>query len=82
MGSRGERDYLRRLGHKVGRKRIQRLMRVMQLVSVVPHKGTSNTAVWYKIYPYLLAESYLSFFPITIGTKNLIGLTTFYQAFA
>jgi len=54
MGSRGKRDYLRRLGHKVGRKRIQRLMRVMQLISVVPHKGTSNTAVGHKIYPYLL----------------------------
>ncbi len=54
FGSRGMRDYLRRLGYKVGRKRMQRLMRVMGLVSVAPQKKTSNPAPGHKIYPYLL----------------------------
>ena len=54
FGSRGMRDYLRRLGYKVGRKRMQRLMRVMGLVSVAPQKRTSIPAPGHKIYPYLL----------------------------
>jgi putative transposase len=54
FGSRGMRDYLRRLGHTVSRKRIQRLMRVMGLVSVAPQKRTSIPAPGHKIYPYLL----------------------------
>jgi len=54
FGSRGMRDYLRRLGHRVSRKRTQRLMRVMGLVSVAPQKRTSIPAPGHKIYPYLL----------------------------
>jgi putative transposase len=54
FGSRGMRDYFRRLGHRVSRKRIQRLMRVMGLVSVAPQKRTSVPAPGHKIYPYLL----------------------------
>ena len=54
LGSRGMRDYLRRLDHVVGRKRMQRLMRVMGLVSVAPQKRTSIPAPGCKIYPYLL----------------------------
>jgi len=54
FGSRGMRDYLRRLGHRVSRKRMQRLMRVMGLVSVAPQKRTSIPAPGHKIYPYLL----------------------------
>jgi len=54
FGSRGMRDYLRRLDHVVGRKRMRRLMRVMGLVSVAPQKRTSIPAPGHKIYPYLL----------------------------
>jgi putative transposase len=54
FGSRGMRDYLRRLGHLVGRKRMQRLMRIMGLVSVAPQKKTSIPAPGHRIYPYLL----------------------------
>ena len=54
FGSRGMRDYLRRQDHKVGRKRMQRLMRMMCLVSVAPQKKTSIPAPGHKIYPYLL----------------------------
>ena len=53
-GSRKMRDYLRRLGHPVNRKRIQRLMRKMGIKSVAPTPNTSQPNVKHKVYPYLL----------------------------
>ena len=41
MGSRKLRNYLRRQGHRINRKRVQRLMRKMGLVSVAPKPYTS-----------------------------------------
>ena len=55
-GSRKMRDYLRRLGYPVNRKRIRRLMRQMGLVSVAPKPSTSKPAPGHKIYPYLLRD--------------------------
>ncbi|BCA95990.1 hypothetical protein TUM19329_23510 [Legionella antarctica] len=53
-GSRKMRSYLRRLGHDVNRKRVQRLMRIMGLVSVAPKPNTSKKNKEQKVYPYLL----------------------------
>lgn len=53
-GSRKMRDYLRRLGHKVNRKRIQRLMQKMGIKSLAPSPNTSMPNVAHKVYPYLL----------------------------
>lgn len=53
-GSRKMRDYLKRLGHKVNRKRIQRLMRKMGIRSVAPSPNTSRPSQEHKVYPYLL----------------------------
>lgn len=53
-GSRKMRSYLRRLGHDVNRKRVQRLMRLMGLVSVAPKPNTSKKNKEHKVYPYLL----------------------------
>lgn len=53
-GSRQMRDYLRREGWKVNRKRVQRLMQIMGLKSVAPGPNTSKAAPGHKIYPYLL----------------------------
>lgn len=53
-GSRQMRNHLRRLGHAVNRKRVQRLMRLMGLVSVAPKPNTSQPAPGHKVYPYLL----------------------------
>lgn len=39
---------------KVNRKHVQRLMRLMGLVALVPRPGTSKPAPRHKIYPYLL----------------------------
>ncbi len=55
-GSRKLRDYLRRQGYLVNRKRIQRLMRKMGLVSVAPSPNTSKANKSHKIYPYLLKD--------------------------
>ncbi|MBU8923334.1 MAG: IS3 family transposase, partial [Bacteroidales bacterium] len=56
LGSRGMRYYLRRLDCAVNRKRMQRLMRVMELLSIAPQKRTSIPAPEHKIYPYLLRK--------------------------
>ena len=53
-GSRKMRDFLRRQGYKVNRKRVQRLMRLMGLKSVAPSPNTSKAAPGHKVYPYLL----------------------------
>lgn len=53
-GSRSICTYLRRQGYKVNRKRIQRLMRLMGLVSVEPKPNTSKKNKQHKVYPYLL----------------------------
>jgi putative transposase len=53
-GSRQMRNWLRRQGYKVTRKRVQRLMRKMGLVSVAPKPNTSRRAPAHQIYPYLL----------------------------
>lgn len=39
---------------KVNRKRVQRLMRLMGIQSVLPRPGTSKRAPEHKVYPYLL----------------------------
>ena len=54
FGSRQMRNYFRRQGRMVGRKRMQRLMRLMGLVSVAPKPNTSKRNKAHKIYPYLL----------------------------
>lgn len=55
-GTRKMRDYLRRQGYKVNRKRIQRLMRLMGLSSIAPKKRTTVIDKDHKIYPYLLRD--------------------------
>lgn len=53
-GTRQMRNYLRRQGFKVNRKRVQRLMQKMGLQSIAPKPNTSKPAPGHKIYPYLV----------------------------
>ena len=53
-GSRQMRNYLRRQGYKVNRKRVQRLMQEMGIQSIAPKPNTSKSHPAHKIYPYLL----------------------------
>ena len=55
-GSRKMRVYLHRLGHRVNRKRVQRLMRKMGLASIAPKPNTSRKAPEHRVYPYLLRD--------------------------
>ena len=53
-GSRSMRSHLRRLGYKVNRKRVQRLMWLMGLEAIFPKVRTSRPHPEHKVYPYLL----------------------------
>jgi putative transposase len=53
-GSRRIRDELDKLGYKVGRKRVQRLMRVMGIEPIYPKPRLSIPGKGHKKYPYLL----------------------------
>ena len=53
-GSRSMRNFLRRLGYKINRKRVQRLMRQMGIEAIYPKPKTSRPHPSHKIYPYLL----------------------------
>ena len=53
-GSRSMRNHLCRLGYKVNRKRVQRLMRLMGLEAIYPKPRTSRPHPAHKVYPYLL----------------------------
>jgi putative transposase len=55
-GSRKMRDYLRRQGYKINRKRVQRLMQNMGIMSVAPKPGTSLGNKAHPKYPYLLRD--------------------------
>jgi putative transposase len=56
-GSRSMRNHLRRLGYKINRKRIQRLMRLMGLEAIYPKPKTSRPHPAHKVYPYLLRNT-------------------------
>lgn len=53
-GSRRMREALRRKGHKVNRKRVQRLMRLMGIEAIYPKRALSRPSPGHKVYPYLL----------------------------
>jgi putative transposase len=53
-GSRRMVAYLKKVGHAVNRKRIQRLMRQMGLAGMAPGPNTSRAHPAHRIYPYLL----------------------------
>ena len=55
-GARQMMRYLKRRGHKVGRKRIRRLMRKMGLRAIAPGPETSRRNKAHKVYPYLLGD--------------------------
>jgi putative transposase len=54
FGSRQMARMLRREGRPVGRKRVQRLMRVMALEAQCPKPNLSRPAPGHKVYPYLM----------------------------
>lgn len=67
-GSRRIRDWLQDEGHAVGRKRVQRLMRLMGITALYPKPCTSKPGEGHKIYPYLLRG-------LTIDRPNQVWAT-------
>jgi putative transposase len=67
-GSRQLRNALRLRGYKINRKKVQRLMRRMGLVSVAPKPNTSQPCKANNVYPYLLGG-------ITINQNNQVWCT-------
>nr|WP_296430358.1 IS3 family transposase [Roseovarius sp. BRH_c41] len=53
-GSRQMARHMKRQGHKCGRHRVRRLMRLMRLVPIYQEPNTSKKRPAHKIYPYLL----------------------------
>ena len=84
-GSRSMRNHLRRLGYKVNRKRVQRLMRLMGLEAIYPKRKTSQPYPDHKIYPYLLRSlkidrpnqvwaADISYIPMSRGFMYLVAV--------
>jgi len=55
-GSRQMARYMQRQGHKCGRHRVRRLMRLMRLVPIYQTPNTSKKHPQHKVYPYLLRD--------------------------
>ncbi len=55
-GARQMARHLRRQGYGVGRKRVRRLMRLMNLRAIAPGPQTSRRNPAHKVYPYLLRD--------------------------
>jgi len=53
-GSRKMVSFLKTRGHRVNRKRVQRLMRILGLAGMAPGPATSRPHPQHKVYPYLL----------------------------
>ena len=48
--------HLRHMGYQVNRKRVQRLMQIMELQAIFPKPNTSKANKAHSVYPYLLEE--------------------------
>jgi putative transposase len=91
-GTRKMRDYLRRQGYKVNRKRVQRLMRKMGLQSIAPKPNISVAHPDHKRYPYLLRNleitcpnqvwcSDITYIPLPGGFVYLTAVMDWYSRF-
>ena len=89
-GSRKVTEVLRHEGHQVNRKRIQRLMRVMDLHAVAPQPKTSEPAPEHPKYPYLLRglridrvnqvwASDITYIPLAHGWAYLVAVMDWYS---
>jgi putative transposase len=89
-GSRSMGNHLRRLGYKVNRKRIQRLMRIMGIEAIYPKPRTSRRHPGHKVYPYLLRDltierpnqvwaADITYIPMTRGFMYLVAVMDWYS---
>jgi len=84
------RTYLFRLGYKINRKRVQRLMRLMGLEAIYPKPKTSRPHPAHTIYPYLLRgmtidrpgqvwATDITYIPMERGHMYLVAIMDWYS---
>lgn len=89
-GSRSLTRHLRRLGYRINRKHVQRLMRLMGLEAIYPRPKTSRPNPEHKIYPYLLRNlaidhpnqvwaADITYIPMARGFMYLVAVMDWYS---
>ena len=89
-GSRSMRNHLRRLGYKVNRKRVQRLMRIIGIEAIYPKPRTSRPHPQHRVYPYLLRDltvdrpnqvwaADITYVPMNRGYMYLVAVMDWYS---
>jgi len=91
-GSRKMTAHLRRQGHEVNRKRIQRLMHLMGLEAIYPKPQTTTLSPEHKVYPYLLRNlrvmepnhvwcADITYLPLPSGFVYLMAIMDWYSRY-
>lgn len=89
-GSRKIMHVLRREGTEVNRKRVQRLMRIMNLEGQVPRRDTSKPNVLHERFPYLLRNlriarpnqvwaADITYIPMAVGFLYLVAIIDWFS---
>ncbi|WP_223429000.1 IS3 family transposase [Tateyamaria pelophila] len=89
-GSRQMARYMQRNGHKCGRHRVRRLMRLMRLVPIYQEPNTSKKHPQHKIWPYLLRNvvidrpnqvwcADITYIPMRRGFLYLVAIMDWYS---
>lgn len=89
-GSRRIRDWLEDQGHLVNRKKVQRLMRTMDLTALYPKRNLSLANQAHKVYPYLLRglaidrsnqvwATDITYIPMARGFVYLVAILDWYS---
>ena len=89
-GSRQMARHMARQGHKCGRHRVRRLMRLMRLVPIYQEPNTSNKHPQHKIWPYLLRKRVIdrpnqvwcadiTYIPMQRGFLYLVAIMDWYS---
>ena len=91
-GSRRMTAHLKRLGYRVNRKRIQRLMRLMGIEAIYPKPKRSTNNSEHRIYPYLLHgyevtasnevwSADITYIPMDKGFMYLVAILDWYSRY-
>ena len=91
-GSRRMSAWLRSQGHKVNRKRVRRLMRLMGLEAVYRRPNTSKPNPEHRIYPYLLRDldvdrvnqvwvADITYIPMARGSLYLVAIMDYFSRY-
>jgi putative transposase len=91
-GARKIAAWLKSQGHRVNRKRVRRLMRIMGLQAIYRRPRTSKSASGHKIYPYLLTgmkitrpnqvwAADITYIPMTRGFLYLVAIIDWYSRY-